>query len=155
MIYFNRIRLPRFMKPSSPPVLNCKSPSCLKPSCVECKELWTGAHECHQTQKQSKRLFIESAMSQALIRTCPSCSIRFAKEDGCNLMKCSNCGYEMCYCCRKDVRKQRYGHFCQHFRVLPGPCKDCDRCELYPKESDDTAVKKAVKEAEKEWRTMH
>ena len=152
-IYINRIRLSRFIKLATPSVLNCKS--CLKASCVECKEEWNGAHECFQKQKDSKRLFIESAMSQALIRTCPSCSIRFAKEDGCNLMKCSNCGYEMCYCCRQEVGKERYGHFCQHFRVIPGSsCKECDRCELYAKESDDVAVKKAVKQAELEWKAL-
>jgi hypothetical protein len=52
------------------------------------------------------------------------------------------------------VGRERYGHFCPHFRVLPGPCTECDRCELYPKESDEAAVRKAVKDAEKEWNAL-
>ena len=59
----------------------------------------------------------------------------------------------MCYICRKDIGFERYTHFCQHFRIIPGTkCKYCDNCDLYQKEADDIIVRNAAVKAEKDWR---
>lgn len=50
-------------------ILNCKNPGCLKPSCVHCKSVWEPLHVCHEKDQESFRLYIEKALSSALIRT--------------------------------------------------------------------------------------
>jgi hypothetical protein len=104
--------LPEILRPPKY-TLNCKNPRCLQQSCVDCKKKWVGAHICFEKEKDSKRTYIELAMSRALIRTCAICNIRFSKLDGCNKMTCPLCKYVMCYVCRKDIRQQGYAHFCQ------------------------------------------
>lgn len=50
------------------------------------------------------------------------------------------CGFVMCYICRQDVEAESYGHFCQHFRPLGGPCKLCESCGLYDKEDEEEGI---------------
>lgn len=141
------------LQPSNPhPArLDCRNPECQTPSCAECQQPWKPLHDCYEQEKDSLRLCIESAMSQALIRTCPNCQIRFSKADGCNKMVCTNCAYSMCYICRQDIGQQGYKHFCQHFRLIPGKCDQCQKCDLYIVETDDKAAKKAAERAKIEW----
>ncbi|KAJ3336627.1 hypothetical protein HDU91_001721, partial [Kappamyces sp. JEL0680] len=101
-----RLALPAWMRKPSPLVFNCQNPTCLKVSCADCQQLWTSPHMCFEKESDSLRLYVEQAMSQAMIRTCPSCSIRFSKIDGCNKMTCTNCRYEMCYVCRQDIGQE-------------------------------------------------
>ena len=63
----------------------------------------------------------------------------------------------MCYVCREglgDVKKggEGYRHFCQHFRLNGGECRECARCDLYKAEDDEVVAKRAAARAEKEWR---
>ncbi|RKO84084.1 hypothetical protein BDK51DRAFT_21038, partial [Blyttiomyces helicus] len=64
----------------------CRNPVCAKSSCRRCLREWIGAHQCHQKQQDAFRLFVEARMSQALIRVCPVCRLRFNKKEGCNKM---------------------------------------------------------------------
>lgn len=62
----------------------------------------------------------------------------------------------MCYVCRKDIGKESYSHFCQHFREVPGrSCTECSKCDLYKTESDDSSVRAAAKKARKEYLAAH
>lgn len=143
----------------APVILQCKNKSCMRASCIGCNKEWSQGHKCHEEVKDSLRLHVENAMSQALIRTCPECKIRFSKMDGCNKMTCSNCSYVMCYICRQNIRLEGmslvykgYSHFCQHFRIIPGSeCGECKKCDLYQKEVDERTVKAAAKKAKEEW----
>lgn len=94
-------------------VLNCKKPNCRKETCIECKQVWHFGHVCFEKEKDSRRVFVEMAMSNALIRNCPNCDIRFSKIDGCNKMTCPICKHVMCYVCRMDIKDVGYQHFCQ------------------------------------------
>jgi hypothetical protein len=94
-------------------VLNCKKPKCRKETCIECKQLWGFGHVCFEKEKDSRRVFVEMAMSNALIRNCSNCDIRFSKVDGCNKMTCPLCKHVMCYVCRMDIKDVGYKHFCQ------------------------------------------
>ena len=60
------------------------------------------------------RTFIETKMTEALIRTCYQCKKPFLKVDGCNKMTCA-CGAKMCYLCRLviDTESSRVG------KILP------------------------------------
>jgi len=89
-------------------------------------------------------------MTGAVKRTCPKCNVSFVKSAGCNKLVCV-CGYQMCYLCRADISKDGYQHFCQHFRVAGGACKECEKCDLYRNEDDVVVIKKAREKAEKEW----
>ncbi|KAJ3326016.1 hypothetical protein HDV06_002401 [Boothiomyces sp. JEL0866] len=150
------IPIPHILRFDSPLILNCKNPKCRTASCVECQKQWFPLHRCHEQEHDSLRLHVELAMSQALIRTCPNCQIRFSKLDGCNKMTCPYCKYEMCYVCRQDIRIEKYSHFCEHFRIVPGSkCTECKKCDLYQKEADAQVVKMAAIEAEKEWRQLN
>jgi hypothetical protein len=62
----------------------------------------------------------------------------------------------MCYVCRKDIGKESYAHFCQHFRELPGrACGECSKCDLYKTESEDLAVRRAARKARQEYLAAH
>jgi hypothetical protein len=128
----------------------CRSPTCLKKSCMRCHTLWRDPHECYSSQLTSLQQTLESAMTSAIKRTCPKCNVSFVKSAGCNKLVCV-CGYQMCYLCRADISTNGYQHFCQHFRPMGGQCKDCDSCDLYRMEDDKTVVEEARKRAEKEW----
>lgn len=57
---------------------------------------------CDQVEKSGEtamRKFIESRMSEAMLRTCANCNRKFYKTEGCNKMTCI-CGKTMCYLCR-------------------------------------------------------
>ncbi|GAA5951376.1 hypothetical protein JCM8115_005132 [Rhodotorula mucilaginosa] len=52
---------------------------------------------------------IEEAMSEAIIRKCPSCGVACTKIEGCNKMTCGPCGTHFCYVCGE--RTERSAHW--------------------------------------------
>ncbi|KAF2201071.1 hypothetical protein GQ43DRAFT_48260 [Delitschia confertaspora ATCC 74209] len=129
----------------------CLSPTCSRASCLSCSAPWHDPHTCYSSQRQSLRLTLERATTDAVKRTCPNCNLGFVKSEGCNKLVCL-CGYSMCYICRENLSREGYHHFCQHFREHPGqPCPTCDKCDLYRVEDEEIVVKRAKERAEKEW----
>ena len=150
------IKLPRFLKLPPPPVLICKNLYCGRISCTKCNQCWKPLHVCYEAEQNSLRTTVELAMSQALIRTCPRCKVRFVKEMGCNKMTCPTCKVCVCYTCGKDITQEGYQHFCNHFRVVPGSkCGECDDCELYDRYSQQELATQAGILAEENWRKEH
>ncbi|KAI9366896.1 hypothetical protein DFJ73DRAFT_806056 [Zopfochytrium polystomum] len=131
--------------------LNCK-----RASCMHCQKEWQPLHVCYETEKDSLRLFVEQRVSEAFIRICPNCAIQFTKVDGCNKITCPSCSRHMCFVCRGDITKERYNHFCQHFRVIPGSkCSECDKCDLYHTENDEVTRRTVAENARREWIARH
>ncbi|KAF1979989.1 hypothetical protein BU23DRAFT_548205 [Bimuria novae-zelandiae CBS 107.79] len=129
----------------------CLSPACGRLSCLSCSAPWHDPHTCYSSQLTSLRLTLERATTDAVKRTCPSCSTSFVKSEGCNKLVCI-CGYSMCYICREGLVGVGYQHFCQHFRAVPGSkCTECEKCDLYRVEDEDVVVRRAKESAEKEW----
>lgn len=67
------------------------------------------------------RTYIETKMTEALIRNCYSCKKPFLKVDGCNKMTCA-CGAKMCYLCRyvKTKKKQEFPRIFTKFFIFVG-----------------------------------
>ena len=128
----------------------CRNPSCGKVSCSRCSAMWYDPHACNSSPQKSLEMFVESAISNAVKRTCPVCSLSFIKSTGCNKLVC-NCGYKMCYICRADICSTSYDHFCPHFRPLGGACKDCNKCNLYKTIDEEKVIKQAKAKAQKDW----
>lgn len=60
-------------------------------------------------------------------KLCPSCDMAISRTEGCNKMKCGNCGEYFCYRCNKAIdASDPYGHF-----------RD-GSCELFPREMIET-----------------
>jgi len=133
----------------------CRSPLCGMPSCLTCLKPFRDPHICHESATLSLRTTVEAARTAALKRTCPRCGLGFIKDSGCNKLTCV-CGYSMCYICRQGLGRgdggEGYRHFCQHFRAAGGFCKECNKCDLYKNEDNESLVRKAGALAEKEWR---
>ena len=53
----------------------------------------------------------EESMTATLLRTCPSCSKKVVKQDGCNHMTCL-CGGQFCYACRGSWSGHVSGYPC-------------------------------------------
>ncbi|MCJ1401625.1 hypothetical protein MMC11_004841 [Xylographa trunciseda] len=87
------------------PRFKCRSPSCLRTSCLQCHKSWQDPHICHESATLSLRTTIEAARTAALKRTCPRCGLGFVKDSGCNKMVCV-CGYTMCYICRQGLGRK-------------------------------------------------
>ena len=67
---------------------------------------------------------IQEISTSALTHTCPSCKIKFFKEDGCNNIKCPKCSTNSCYVCGMkiefiDYRGGTYYHFKGHAFARP------------------------------------
>ncbi|ORX52667.1 hypothetical protein DM01DRAFT_1408005 [Hesseltinella vesiculosa] len=132
----------------------CRNPICGKLTCLNCLHAIRGLHACWENELDGMRLYVEKAMADAVKRTCPRCSLSFQKSDGCNKITCQ-CGYIMCYVCRKHIGKESYGHFCDHFRETPGPCKKCKRCDLYKTDPEEQTVQQAALHARREYMNAH
>ena len=61
------------------------------------------------------------------------------------------CGYQMCYLCRADLRRDA-NHFCWHFRSTPGTrCSKCRKCMMFEEEVVEDVLKEVEEAAEEEW----
>ncbi|KAG0934302.1 hypothetical protein G6F57_008878 [Rhizopus arrhizus] len=136
-------------------VLHCKNPECNTVTCLQCQRPFRGLHQCYEKETDGLRLYVEKAMADAVKRTCPNCSLSFQKSDGCNKIVC-RCGYTMCYVCRKDILKESYKHFCDHFRAIPGSqCTKCTKCDLYKTDPEDQAIQSAAEKARGQYLQAH
>ena len=127
-------------------IFSCPNPSCKIESCRMCRKKSHIPFKCDEVDGKSAeeiRRKIEEKMTEAKVRSCPKCSTRFYKEEGCNKMTCPKCGTFSCYLCRKLITKKiKYAHFCQKPHCTH---KKCNGCPLYSKTTEDDA--RAVKEA--------
>lgn len=132
--------------PETQNIFECPVQGCGFESCRKCGKAAHIPLRCEEVQQQNRRdqgrLKIEEALSEARMRTCPKCSKKFIKSDGCNKMTCA-CGMKMCYVCRKPLDKNNpYLHFC---RVPHCDHKSCGKCKLYSNDAEDDAL--AMREA--------
>lgn len=67
---------------------------------------------------------IQSIISKALTHYCSSCGSIYIKEEGCNLMYCSQCNGMTCYVCNAKIYYKgidnKYWHFAGHEGSEPG-----------------------------------
>lgn len=123
-----------------PPIEDDREFRCCNPDCeiISCRLCKTESHipqTCEEARKEkgiSERHLVEEAMSEALIRTCPRCSVKIIKELGCNKMTCSQCKGLMCYVCKKDITRLGY----KHFGHGSGACRIDDDPDRHQKEID-------------------
>ncbi|KAI0515317.1 hypothetical protein F5B22DRAFT_636597 [Xylaria bambusicola] len=90
----------------------CEDPRCGKVSCRLCRKETHIPKTCAEADADrglDARHILEEAMSQALIRRCNKCKNPFVKQDGCNKIKCTNCGTLQCDVCRQTI--DDYTHF--------------------------------------------
>ncbi|XP_057365982.1 E3 ubiquitin-protein ligase RNF216-like [Daphnia carinata] len=114
-------------------LFTCKNPGCCKVSCRQCRESNHLPLRCEEfAMKQRLTHYVETKMTEALVRQCPSCKKNFVKADGCNKMVCP-CGAIMCYICRQQIKD--YNHFSnnplqQPSTPVPSKPKNA-KCPLY------------------------
>ncbi|EFX87807.1 hypothetical protein DAPPUDRAFT_306489 [Daphnia pulex] len=114
-------------------LFTCRNPECLKISCRQCREVNHSPLRCEEyAMKQRLNNYVETKMTEALVRQCPSCKKNFVKADGCNKMVCP-CGAIMCYICRQQIKD--YNHFSNlppNQPNQPAPIKPPNaKCPLY------------------------
>lgn len=103
---------------SAPKLGQCGRRSCLLCAAPLDEGTHVSLHRCaDDEQRDSLRLAVERAMSDAIKRVCPECGVGFVKAGGCNKVVC-RCGYSMCFICRQGLRFEGYNHYCQHFREV-------------------------------------
>ncbi len=159
--------------PKTLKVFKCPNEECQVESCLECGKLSHIPMSCDEAntetlaEKISRK--IAEAMTNAVVRNCPECSMPVLKDGGCNKIHCEKCGVFSCYLCGvqlsatvrsmkttsakyKDVVKKAYAHFCQTFDCGH---ESCGMCALYDKSGQDVdkiksriAGEEGAKEAE-------
>ncbi|KAI5813322.1 hypothetical protein BZA77DRAFT_251734, partial [Pyronema omphalodes] len=87
----------------------CLHPACLKKSCRLCQKEAHFPRPCSEVADKDYRHVVEEAMTEAVMRKCNKCKIKFLKSYGCNRMTCPVCGHKQCYICSADVTE--YTHF--------------------------------------------
>ena len=102
---------------------------------------------CNEVEKQDQeeeRKKIEERLSEAMMRECWKCKVKYFKEEGCNKMTCprAGCGAKMCYLCKQPVKD--YTHFYGQGGA-PTPTKTCplwtDNKRLHEQEVANAAAK--------------
>ncbi|XP_060079561.1 uncharacterized protein LOC132558953 [Ylistrum balloti] len=129
-------------------VFKCLNPECLKESCRLCKEpnhIPLGCNEIEKQGERNMRTYIETCVSEAMLRECHMCHRRFYKEYGCNKMTCT-CGASQCYLCQKPV--DDYDHFDDD---------DEEKCNLYsnPRELHIAEMRAAVAAGIEKYKAEH
>lgn len=87
-----------------------------------------------QNENVIARIYVENKMSEAVIRECHKCRLKFVKSTGCNTIACP-CGAQICYLCSDPVTDLFSHRQCQRYSVI---------------KSDEERVMKAAREAKKE-----
>ena len=115
--------------------------------CTETKKVHKGK-TCEQVAKEVEKKMSATnrtaeAMTNAVLRKCPKCSVPCLKEYGCNKMMCP-CGASFCYLCRLEI--QDYKHFC---RTIYCSHKRCGKCVLRTNDvADDKRARRDAGKAE-------
>ena len=93
-------------------VLVCRNPECGRDSCRLCQEPNHVPLRCDEVKDgETERKRIEEQLSEAMMRECWKCKVKYFKLEGCNKMTCPRpgCGAKMCYLCKQPVKD--YTHF--------------------------------------------
>jgi E3 ubiquitin-protein ligase RNF216 len=123
----------------------CPAVDCSKLVCRLCNKRGHKPLTCAEATKDEKlsiRHLIEEAMTEATIRSCNTCKVKFIKSEGCNAMHCTNCGKSQCYLCGETILDH------QHF--FQGPCQlYSNHHEMHQKEAEDARRAAVVRVREK------
>ena len=91
--------------------------------CGICSKLWCSkcrrtSHQgdCYvlpkNTEEETIKIIdriLEEISTEALTHSCPSCKVKFFKEEGCNHMTCPKCGTGSCFICGIKVEIKYFG----------------------------------------------
>ena len=148
----------------------CMNEDCGRISCLKCRQDVHSPSPCNQnlvqvanygSTKEDFIRFVQEKVDSTFVRTCPQCGLNFIKSDGCNKMVCTNCPkigkepYMMCYICRKDIKEEKYNHFCRHFRPQGGKCTQCNKCDLFLGYDNDAKTAEVIMVAAQEFFLVH
>ena len=81
--------------------------SCIKNKhkfCFNCLKGWHGNKKCDDSIDKSFKIWSNSTK----VKRCPKCKYFIEKNDGCNHITCSMCGYQFCWLC---LGKYSSGHY--------------------------------------------
>ncbi|KAL5476607.1 hypothetical protein ACEPAI_3287 [Sanghuangporus weigelae] len=115
-------------------LFRCEREDCGAVSCRACKKADHLPKSCKEAEEDTglnARHKVEEAMTEALMRNCPTCKKAFIKEFGCNKMTCPNCRTLSCYICRQIIKG--YDHFDQRHPANTNgqPSTSKQKCQLW------------------------
>eukprot|EP00743_Colponemidia_sp_Colp-15_P000142 GILK01000164.1.p1 GENE.GILK01000164.1~~GILK01000164.1.p1 ORF type:complete len:492 (-),score=63.48 GILK01000164.1:91-1485(-) len=84
------------------PRLKCSK--CEAETCFICSHKWHPNRTCDQVVDQG---YNEWAKGKD-VQMCPRCRVRVLKDEGCNHMTCSRCGYQWCWLCRSKYSRLHF-----------------------------------------------
>lgn len=89
---------------------------CSNPFCIKCNNqaLVCVCSNINTMSEDMIKQIIGAIIDKIIIHKCPACSSKYIKEDGCNLMTCSNCHAYSCWSCGIQVfpiNGKKYQHF--------------------------------------------
>ena len=83
--------------------------------CFECLKKPHGNLPCHENLDKSME---EYAMNN-FVKKCPKCSIITEKNNGCNHITCTKCGYQWCWLCNQEYNVNHFlGGKCKGFQFF-------------------------------------
>ncbi|WWD08748.1 hypothetical protein V865_006861 [Kwoniella europaea PYCC6329] len=131
-------------------LFRCMNEECGQVTCRGCRKKEHIPKTCAEVEadlKLNNRHTVEDAMSEALIRRCPTCLKPYIKDSGCNKISCGKCGTLSCYVCQKVITG--YEHFDQVPRASGQP-RQPNKCILWDqneRQHDDQAIRAARDQA--------
>lgn len=123
---------------------NCEM--CFRKWCTVCRNDYHYDRNCFEFCKDCSDDFIElsvqEAITSAISKKCPQCSVRYEKIEGCNLILCEKCDTYLCHVCGIVIipRGQKKEILHWHFIGSGSQASDA-KCPLYSDGNDDNKKK--------------
>jgi ariadne-1 len=128
MLYFNEAMLTMKLL-SAPPIQLCSK--CSIDFCFSC------GNEPHQPARcidfASWRAIFGSSQYwvKKNAKPCPRCSVPIEKNNGCNHMRCSQCGHDFCWLCLTALGSHLEPHICNRYEPHQSAANEDERRALF------------------------
>ncbi|KAL8292191.1 hypothetical protein RQP46_001657 [Phenoliferia psychrophenolica] len=109
----------------------CEREGCERTSCRKCKKDEHLPKSCEEMIKDNDIHAVEDAMSAALLRRCPKCTVPYLKSDGCNYITCAQCHTGSCYVCQLVCAKSPVHFDMTYHPGVPASSTAGSKCPLF------------------------
>ena len=111
--------------------LNVVCSRCETSFCFGCGEQPHLPAACDELQMWNQVVAQSSFWIQKNSKPCPTCQVPVEKNEGCNHMKCTQCGTDYCWLCLSPLMSHNEPHTCNHYDPVSSAENERERRALF------------------------